>query len=415
MDDLIGLINDAHFNLVLCGDFNSHSAMWGSVLTDTRGVLLQNWVADHDLRLVNNGTTPTCIRPQGDSVIDFTWVSADLMRHVTEWRVRSDLESLSDHQCVTFGIGSPLNGLRRCPSSPYSRWNAARIDKDKFVESLEWACAVGPSNRELEDPEGWSLWLLRTMQNACDASAPRVGARRPPRETMYWWNNNIAELRHISIKARREWSRIKKRGSPEMVAEKQAIYRSAKKNLGMKIKKAKTNAWNDLLNSINRDPWGLPYRLVLGRLRKSGPGMNESLNPDELCGLLDDLFPSGFELSHIDWATRSWEWSAEWNVTSLKVDTAIREKYRLNTAPGPDGIMTIFWKIIPGVMFPKLADIFTELLRRGCFPAKRKVARLVLIPKGEILLGVPPKAHPICLLDEIGKILERIIAARMKI
>lgn len=69
LDDLVGLINDAHFNLVLCGDFNSHSAMWGSALTDARGVLLQNWAAGHDLRLVNNGTTPTCIHRVTQSLI----------------------------------------------------------------------------------------------------------------------------------------------------------------------------------------------------------------------------------------------------------------------------------------------------------------------------------------------------------
>lgn len=100
-------------------------------------------------------------------------------------------------------------------------------------------------------------------------------------------------------------------------------------------------------------------------------------------------------------------------MTPLEVDTAIREKYRLNMAPGPDGIMAMFWKLIPGVVLPKLADLFTGLLRKGYFPAKWKVARLVLIPKGEVP-GTPPRARPICLLDEIGKILERIIAARMK-
>lgn len=50
LDDLLGIINDAC--LILCGDFNSHSVMWGSTLTDSREILLQNWAASHDLRLV---------------------------------------------------------------------------------------------------------------------------------------------------------------------------------------------------------------------------------------------------------------------------------------------------------------------------------------------------------------------------
>lgn len=116
LDDLLGMINDAC--LILCGDFNSHSAMWGSTLTDSRGILLQNWAANHDLRLVNHGTAPTCIRPQGDSIIDLTWVLADLIGYISEWRVRSDLESLSDHQCVTFSLGGPLSEIRSSPLVP---------------------------------------------------------------------------------------------------------------------------------------------------------------------------------------------------------------------------------------------------------------------------------------------------------
>lgn len=38
----------------------------------------------------------------------------------------------------------------------------------------------------------------------------------------------------------------------------------------------------------------------------------------------------------------------------------------------------------------------------------------MLIPKGEVTPGVMPKARPICLLNEVGKIFERIIAARLK-
>lgn len=172
------------------------------------------------------------------------------------------------------------------------------------------------------------------MQNACNASTPRTG-KRTPRETMYWWSEEIADLRRVSIRARREWSRTKRRGPANITTEKQAAYRLAKKKLGSAIRGAKTKAWNDLLLSIDEDPWGLPYRLVLGRLRKSGLGMTETLDIRTLYDLLDSLFPPGLELSRINWAAR-WgrEWSSEWDITPEEVDKAIREKYLANTAPG---------------------------------------------------------------------------------
>lgn len=125
LDDLIDFINGA--GMILCGDFNSHAAMWGSRLTNARGILLENWAAGHDLRLINRGTMPTCVRPQGDSIIDLTWVSTDLIRYISGWSVRLDMESLSDHQCITFGIGGPLSRKIGGFPSPYPRWNLNRM------------------------------------------------------------------------------------------------------------------------------------------------------------------------------------------------------------------------------------------------------------------------------------------------
>lgn len=164
---------------------------------------------------------------------------------------------------------------------------------------MEWACAVGLSTNELEDPEGGGIWLDRMMQNACDASTSRID-RHSPRESMYWWSEEIADLRRVSIQARREWSRTKRRGPLNITVEKQAAYRLAKKKLGSAIRKAKTKAWNDLLLTIDEDPWGLPYKLVLGRLRRSSMGMTETLDARTLYGLLDGLFPPGLELPRID-------------------------------------------------------------------------------------------------------------------
>lgn len=412
LDELIGEIRGQAF--VLCGDFNSHSVQWGCPSTDDRGALLQSWAAGRDLRLVNSGRIPTCVRPQGDSIVDLTWVSSGLVRSVRNWCVRDDMESLSDHLYISFVVGGARAGSHGGFASPYPRWNLAKLDRELFVESLEWACGVGPSERELETPEGLGEWLDRVMRVACDASAPRVGSRGP-RENAYWWNDTIAELRRISMRARRLWSRCKKSGSLDVVAAKQAAYRLAKENLGLAIKKAKTEAWNELLASIDEDPWGLPYRLVLKRLMKSGPSLTERLDPPVLRALLDSLFPAGVALPHIDWEERwGWTWSDEHAVTPLEVSAAIREKRNINTAPGPNGVRAAVWRLVPDAMVLKVADLFTRLLRDGVFPADWKVARLVLLAKGGTPRGALPKVRPICLLDEVGKVFERIIASRLR-
>ncbi|XP_029157038.1 uncharacterized protein LOC114929630 [Nylanderia fulva] len=60
-----------------------------------------------------------------------------------------------------------------------------------------------------------------------------------------------------------------------------------------------------------------------------------------------------------------------------------------------------------------MRHLYNECLRTGTFPQVWKKASIVLIPK-EGKHKEPPSAYrPICLLDEAGKILERVIAARL--
>jgi len=64
-------------------------------------------------------------------------------------------------------------------------------------------------------------------------------------------------------------------------------------------------------------------------------------------------------------------------------------------------------------MLKELANLYTLCFRKGKYPAIWKTAKLVLIPKGGETQDGLPKARPICLLDEVGKSFERIIANRM--
>lgn len=48
--------------VIVAGDFNSKSHLWGSATTTAKGVLLADWVAQQDLRVLNRGSSSTCIR-----------------------------------------------------------------------------------------------------------------------------------------------------------------------------------------------------------------------------------------------------------------------------------------------------------------------------------------------------------------
>lgn len=96
LEQLKHLARKINSPLIIGDDFNAHDSFWGSRTIDKRDVLTLDTMAELDLRLMNIGSDPTCIRPQGSSIVDLTWASASIASHITDWRVRQDMESLSD-------------------------------------------------------------------------------------------------------------------------------------------------------------------------------------------------------------------------------------------------------------------------------------------------------------------------------
>jgi len=83
--------------MVLCGDFNARSQLWGDNKCNHRGEILEEWTAELDFRLCNLGNTFTCIRPQGSSIPDTTWTSPSCVDRISRWHVVTGMETFSDH------------------------------------------------------------------------------------------------------------------------------------------------------------------------------------------------------------------------------------------------------------------------------------------------------------------------------
>lgn len=164
MDNAYNIVNKS--KTIVCGDFNSKSQFWGSKYTDARGERLERWMNSKDLRLINEGTTPTCVRPQGQSVVDITWSTPDILGNINDWCVLED-ESYSDHKYIYFTMKEESNNL--LTNRKYSRWKATKMDIDKFQESIEWNC-IGDINCRNADEV--ASWIQTTLTDACNFSMP---------------------------------------------------------------------------------------------------------------------------------------------------------------------------------------------------------------------------------------------------
>ncbi|KMQ88875.1 reverse transcriptase, partial [Lasius niger] len=288
------------------------------------------------------------------------------------------------------------------------------MDPVMFRTALEWSNSVGPSEEELASATSMRSWLNRVMKEACDASAPRVGRRKQKRQT-YWWNSTIAEKRGACHRARRTWTRNKGKDSPEIVNENRALHRQTKKELCREIAKAKNAAWRELISTIDADPWGLPYKVVLNRLRRQSPSLTETLDEETVDRLLGSLFPPGGaqDLAPLtEW--QEFRCEEDQLVYLSEIQRYMKKRTIANKAPGLDGFKATLWKRVPDCVLANVTACFNLCLNEGILPTKWKRAGLVLIPKEATPDEELPKVRPICLLDEVGKTLERVIACRME-
>lgn len=289
------------------------------------------------------------------------------------------------------------------------------MDRDLFIQALELLANASVPEVCVDDPELYAGWLLGIMESSCDLSTPRV-AKRNTRRRVYWWSEEISGLRALAVGARRRLTRARARSDRGIVLIRQREYKRARRSLRVAIGRAKRRSWNELIDTIRRDPWGLPYRLVMEKLRPFGPALSGTLGTTELNNLLDTLFPSGRDRGRVN--SRGSQPVHEWEEGDTDVGLAemrefVKKRPTKNTAPGPDNVKSTIWKRVPDIVLAHLANVMTLCLRKGRFPAVWKRAILVLIPKGQITAASVTKARPICLLDELGKTLERVIALRV--
>lgn len=92
--------------VIVMGDFNTKSPMWGSPRGCPRGRLLEEFFAEVELEVINSGT-PTFIRGESQSHLDVTACSVGLWSRILDWRVDSE-ENLSLLRNVFFDVSMDM-------------------------------------------------------------------------------------------------------------------------------------------------------------------------------------------------------------------------------------------------------------------------------------------------------------------
>ncbi|XP_014215773.1 uncharacterized protein LOC106644661 [Copidosoma floridanum] len=285
-------------DVVLAGDFNSKVIAWEEPRTDPRG---------RAVRPGNRGT-----------IIDLMLVSSEMAARVSDWRVLEDY-TVGYHQYVSFVIHEDRGANSRDVNRRrVNGWNVAKLNRDLLLEAMVGA----PPPADLSK-------IKRRLRH----SSARRGRR-----SCYWWNKDIANWRR---EAQHLWRLAQRHRTRQGAGAAAATYKVAKKAL------------------VDKDTWGLGYRIALKRLRGSDP--TPPMEPSLLERVVSCLFP--------EHPTRRRE-----NISVGQVPLFTLEELRSvasetpgHKAPGLDGVPSEVLKIIAVEKPHVMLDMFNACLHVGLF------------------------------------------------
>lgn len=383
--------------VVIAGDFNAWATSWGSRSSNARGQSLLETFALLDIVLMNDGKRNTFRKAGTGSIIDITFVSTSLTR-ITKWWVCEDFTN-SDHQAIIFEIKKPkLKKQIRKLTGP--KWKDTAFDEQTMREMVK-SYQLKPGSAEELTKQVKDMLVV-----ACDASMPRriVSRRGSP---CYWWNENIASLRAKCLKARRIVQRS--RGRSEFNA-KLLEFKDLRNTLKNAIKLSKKKCFESLREEIDTNPWGTAYRIVMKKMNcHKSPQIT---CPIKLKNIIETLFPHHSVTSIVGLRRTIVGGDESLTITQEELYAACK-RIGDNKTPGPDGIPNKALKFAIRERPDIFIQVFQKCLAEGVFPNQWKLQNLVLIPKGSKSPEGATSYRPICLLNSMGKILERIIYDRL--
>ena len=410
--------------VIIAGDLNAKSPLWGSPYGDNRGELFEEFIENNDLTVLNNNTIPTFQGHRGSSFIDVTLANAAAYRKINRWQIADD-ETLSEHALIQWEFKFDNHGdetMRR------TRYNTNKADWDKFnlalARSIDAIPTANNRERDRESTQITATLINDAIENACKESIP---FRKTYKHSVPWWTPELTAKRKTAKRIRRQYQRARGENREILRTE----YARETRELKNLIRDTKTKKWKEFCTrNTDKDPWNTAYKVIRGGKNKHTGGITNIKKQDGTFTtdardtsehLLKHFFPPDDRGNDSDHHARIRESAREAEggsddlpITAAEINRAIN---RMNPkkAPGRDGLTADIIKKAFQAHPEALINIFNDCLRTGTFPDIWKIQTVKLIPKpNKTELTDPSSFRPICLLPVLGKILDRILTTRIE-
>ncbi|GFY12846.1 putative RNA-directed DNA polymerase from transposon X-element [Trichonephila clavipes] len=340
--DLNNLVDQLHAPLVILGDFNGHSTLWGSVKTNPRGRQIEQVLSDHCLCLLNNNE-PTYFHEPTRSfhTLDLAICSPSLFPNLN-LSVEKDLYN-SDHFPVILSHDSDTGGKTFPPTYSYSRADWALFTQLAVIPDAMF---------KTERVDTAVQEVTNVLIAAADLSIPKVSSHSFQRYKP-WWNTDC----QTAYKNQRKlWGIFRRYPTTENLL----AFKKAKANARRVKRQSQKQSWiryvSSLTSSTSSKQLWKKVKAANGIYREFSFPILQTSNlvfssPDEIANILGETFQSvsstasynsrfleikrQAERTPVNFSTRSFfPYNCNFTMTELK--KALVQAH--NTSPGPDGI-----------------------------------------------------------------------------
>lgn len=393
-------------HVILVGDFNAKSTLWGQRPTDARGRELITFATTLGFDIVNNpDSRPSCSSSRGESWVDVLLVRGCLDR-ITDWDILDD-ETLSDHNAMVWNYSELL--VRRLPSSYTQRWRLKDMNRERFSQDL---CALDLPECDQENTDQNIDFLVSNLQTLCRRHTRRRTGRA---RSAYWWTDGLAIDRKRVRALRRKSQRTL---SPERRREAVDNYRRARAEYKRALLRTKRKAFQSFLSdSLVSDKMGQVIGVVRGRFRPDDPAalvLGSGQVISSYAEIQSELAKYHFRLTDdcLVWSEAVDYLDVIIPFTAEELELAL-EGSPPGKAPGHDGLGKEFVDEVYRHHPRWLLELYNACLRSAHFPKVWKQAIVVFFLKDGKPKSDAASYRPICLLPAMGKVLDKMIATRL--
>lgn len=394
-------------NLLICGDFNAHSPVWGCAWSDSAGSQILDVADEKNLTILNDGSPTLLPVPnRNNSAIDLTLCSSNIAPLFT-WRTED--ETLGSNHLVIFISFFKNTRAKSFSITPSTRWNTKKANWEKYRTDIENKttayCLYNKSVREAYE------FLQNCIEEAADKFIP---LNKPKCIKQYnpapWWNVECSRLEAL----RKKYLKIYKK---QMNMNNYIKYKEICAKVKKLQKKEKKKSWEKLCENMNRNS-AISDIWKNVRLFKNAKCANNIDNPPKntlwLEDFADTLAPStapefieSLNFSH-DFEDHFLTNSVTINELLCSIKTNSKE-----TSPGLDNITYAMISNLPVSALYILIFIFNKILNSDDWIENWNTQIIIPLRKPNKDPNLSCSYRPIALSSCLFKTFERILKGRL--